>query len=154
MLVKSLKASPSVLLFLVFCAFFGLQLSRGPIDGPPPPPAPPEPAPEEAKESPAPPPLPEAPAPPKAPRIAVVTFITDQKSYIHISLKNKDRKLCMHDGSMQYLIESYRLRAPPWIRSGRRLRSTYRAGNHVLEVQHDGAIDQEWEVGLDMVDGL
>jgi mannan polymerase II complex MNN10 subunit len=25
-------------------------------------------------------------------RIAIVTFITDQKSYIHLSLRNKDRK--------------------------------------------------------------
>jgi mannan polymerase II complex MNN10 subunit len=29
---------------------------------------------------------------PQKPRIAVVTFITDQKSYLHLSLKNKDRE--------------------------------------------------------------
>jgi mannan polymerase II complex MNN10 subunit len=28
----------------------------------------------------------------QVPRIALVTFITDEKSYIHLSLKNKDRK--------------------------------------------------------------
>lgn len=104
MLVKSLRASPSILVFLVFCALFGWQLSRGTestvevIPGPAPPPPPPpaeEPKKEEAPKLkgwvPADPP-PKEPSKPKAPRVAVVTFVTEERSYHHISLKNKDRK--------------------------------------------------------------
>ncbi|KAF2462995.1 uncharacterized protein BDR25DRAFT_298686 [Lindgomyces ingoldianus] len=73
MLSRSLRISPSVCLFLLFCAFLGWQLSHGPILGQPIDPAGPG-----AGE-------------PKMPlRIAVVTMVTDEKSYIHMSLKNKD----------------------------------------------------------------
>jgi mannan polymerase II complex MNN10 subunit len=120
MLVRSLKASPSLFLFLVFCVLLGWQLSGGigfgdpipasqPAPPPPPPPeAPPPPKEEPPKEEPKkeeppkdePPPPPPPPPPPKeeeppkpdTPRIALVTFVTDQRSYIQLSLKNKDRK--------------------------------------------------------------
>jgi mannan polymerase II complex MNN10 subunit len=105
MLVKSLRASPSILLFLVFCALFGWHLSKGTesnievIPGPAPPPPPPPPPeaeqpkpepPKPAEPAPAPAP-PKEPPKPKQPRVAVVTFVTDQRSYLHLSLKNKDR---------------------------------------------------------------
>jgi hypothetical protein len=32
-------------------------------------------------------------------RIAVVTFVTDQRSYLHLSLKNKDRKSSLAESS-------------------------------------------------------
>jgi mannan polymerase II complex MNN10 subunit len=107
MLVKSLKLSPSIILCLGFLVWFGWHLSHGipfgdpiPAERPPEPPAPqdeapkpPEPAPpEEPPHVEAPPPEAPPPEPPKPTRIAVVTFITDEKSYIHLSLKNKDRE--------------------------------------------------------------
>ena len=94
MLVKSLRANPSILLFLLFCALFGYHLGTGSGSSLPLPPPPPPPAPEPAGEGPPPPPPP--PPEPRAPRIAVVTFITDQKSYIHLSLKNKDHYARRH----------------------------------------------------------
>jgi hypothetical protein len=105
MLFRSLRASPPILLFLIFCTLFGWQLSKGaePQIEPPPPP-PPAPEAEPPKEAPVPPPPPPPPpAPPKEevkehaksnkPRLAIVTFVTEQRSYLHLSLKNKDRKL-------------------------------------------------------------
>lgn len=76
MLLRSFKLPPSLLLLFVLLGFFGWQLSQGtthendevgrlviPKDG--------------AKQG---------------PRIALMTFVTEQRSYLHLSLKNKDRK--------------------------------------------------------------
>lgn len=82
MLVKSLRVNPSVVFFLIFCALFGWHLSNGSQSHDESIPLPPQ----------DPPPPPDEPVKPKAPRIAVVTFVTDQRSYIHLSLQNKDRK--------------------------------------------------------------
>ena len=38
----------------------------------------------------------EAAAERKMPRIALMTFVTEERSYHHLSLKNKDRKLDQH----------------------------------------------------------
>jgi mannan polymerase II complex MNN10 subunit len=81
MLIRSLRGiPPSLVLLLFLLGFLGWQLSQGPKheEQPPPPPAP---APVEQK-----------PAEDKPPRIAVMTFVTDQRSYLHLSLKNHDRK--------------------------------------------------------------
>lgn len=78
MLVRSLRVSPAILFFLALCAFLGWQFRQGPslaahqlsdlsLTK------------SDSSSS-------------KKPRIAVVTFITDEKSYVHTSLKNKDRK--------------------------------------------------------------
>jgi mannan polymerase II complex MNN10 subunit len=87
MLVRSArKIPPSLVLLLAFLVFLGWQLSQGPShEEAPPPPPPPAPAPVEAE--------PKAHEEEKKPlRVAVVTFVTDQRSYLHLSLKNKDRK--------------------------------------------------------------
>ncbi|KAF2650155.1 glycosyltransferase family 34 protein [Lophiostoma macrostomum CBS 122681] len=113
MLVKSLKLSPGILLGTIFLVWFGWHLSHGvpfgdpipaelppgmeePSPPPPPPPPPEEPPPPEAPPSEPPPPEAPPPDPPKPPRIAIVTFITDEKSYIHLSLKNKDHYARRH----------------------------------------------------------
>jgi len=76
MLIRSARQiPPSLLVLLVFLVFLGWQLSQGPSHEEPPPPPPP-PAKGDNRPS----------------RIAVVTFVTDQRSYLHLSLKNKDRK--------------------------------------------------------------
>ena len=75
MLIRSLRIPPSLLLLLIFLAFFGWQLSQGPNH-------------EEHSLASA-----LTGTEKKAPRIAIMTFVTDQRSYLHISLKNKDRKL-------------------------------------------------------------
>jgi mannan polymerase II complex MNN10 subunit len=77
MLVRTLKVPPSLLLLIVFLAFFGWQLSQGtrhevgPVGT--------QVIPQSGGEKP-------------APRIALMTFVTDQRSYLHLSLQNKDRK--------------------------------------------------------------
>lgn len=85
MLVRSLRIPPSLLVLLVFLAFLGWQLSQGPRheaapldfagmgDAPPV---------EPVKEQP--------------PRIAIITFVTDQRSYLHLSLKNHDHYARRH----------------------------------------------------------
>jgi mannan polymerase II complex MNN10 subunit len=81
MLIRSLRGiPPSLVLLLFFLAFLGWHLSQGTTheEKPPAPPAP-----FEGK--------PNAPAGNK-PRIAVMTFVTEQRSYLHLSLKNHDRK--------------------------------------------------------------
>ncbi|CAE7000514.1 hypothetical protein CFE70_001015 [Pyrenophora teres f. teres 0-1] len=83
MLLRSARSvPPSLVLLLVFLVFLGFQLSQGPSheELPPPPPAPEEKPPVEQKK----------------PRIAVVTFTTQQQSYIHLSMKNKDHYARRH----------------------------------------------------------
>lgn len=77
MLTRKLRFPPSLLLLIGFLFFFGWQLSQGTRheDGP----VGSQVIPGEDKQ---------------APRIAVMTFVTDQRSYLHLSLKNKDRKEC------------------------------------------------------------
>jgi hypothetical protein len=72
MLLRSLRVPPSLLLLVAFLVFFGWQLSQGPRheDGP----------------------IGSQVIPGKAPRIALMTFVTEQRSYLHLSLKNKARK--------------------------------------------------------------
>lgn len=78
MLVRALKIPPAFLFLLVFLAFFGWQLSQGPSH---------EKGPVDMAPVPA-----EAPAKQKTPRIALMTFVTEERSYHHLSLKSKDRK--------------------------------------------------------------
>ena len=78
MLIRSLKLPPAFLFLLVFLAIFGWQLSQGPTH-------------EEGPVSMSPVPV-EAHLEPKPLRIALVTFVTEERSYHHLSLKNKDRK--------------------------------------------------------------
>ncbi|KAF1833029.1 hypothetical protein BDW02DRAFT_640353 [Decorospora gaudefroyi] len=80
MLIRSLRTiPPSFVLVLLFLSFLGWHLSHGPTheDLPSPPPAPVE-------------------AEPKKPRIAIVTFVTEQRSYLHLSLKNHDHYARRH----------------------------------------------------------
>ncbi|KAA8616813.1 Glyco-transf-34 domain containing protein [Pyrenophora tritici-repentis] len=83
MLLRSARSIPlSLVLLLVFLVFLGFQLSQGPSHEklPPPPPAPEDKPPVEHKK----------------PRVAVVTFTTQQQSYIHLSMKNKDHYARRH----------------------------------------------------------
>jgi mannan polymerase II complex MNN10 subunit len=82
MLVRALKIPPAFLFLVVFLAFFGWQLSQGRTheEGP----VGMAPVPAEAPD--------ERPAEKKTPRIAIMTFVTEERSYHHISLKSKDRK--------------------------------------------------------------
>lgn len=83
MLIRTHKLPPAFLVLLVFLAFFGWQLSQGPSH-------------EEASVSMSPMPAEapaEVPAERKMPRVALMTFVTEERSYHHLSLKNKDRKL-------------------------------------------------------------
>lgn len=90
MLIRSARRlPPSLVLMLVFLAFLGWELSQGmrheehPLPASPPPPAPalvePEQRPHVEEK--------------KPPRLALVTFVTEQRSYLYLSLRNKDRKL-------------------------------------------------------------
>jgi mannan polymerase II complex MNN10 subunit len=72
MLHRSLRVPPSLLLLVAFLVFFGWQFSQGPRH-------------EHG-------PVGSQVVPGKAPRIALMTFVTEQRSYLHISLKNKARK--------------------------------------------------------------
>ena len=78
MLIRSLKIPPAFLFLLVFLAFFGWQLSQGTSH-------------EEGTVNMSPIPA-EAPAEKKTPRIAIMTFVTEERSYHHLSLKSKDRE--------------------------------------------------------------
>lgn len=78
MLIRTHKLPPAFLFLLVFLAFFGWQLSQGPSH-------------EEATVSMSPVP-PEAAPEQKTPRIALMTFVTEERSYHHLALKSKDRK--------------------------------------------------------------
>lgn len=102
MLVRSLKIPPAFLFLLVFLAFFGWQLSQGPSH---------EDAPIDMSPVPA-----EAPIENKTPRIALMTFVTEERSYHHLSLKSKDRKLNYGVLVRLKLSRAYRLRASPWLR--------------------------------------
>ncbi|KAF2270453.1 hypothetical protein CC78DRAFT_133154 [Lojkania enalia] len=81
MIARSMRTQPWLWVFLCFCAFLGWHISGGgsPI------PAQPIQTSDQAVQS-----------SEKTPRIAIVTFITDQKSYLHISLKNKDHYARRH----------------------------------------------------------
>lgn len=79
MLLRSFKIPNSLLLLIVFLAFFGWQLSQGTRH---------ENAPVDRQVI----PQTDGDGGNKAPRIALMTFVTDQRSYLHLSLKNKDRK--------------------------------------------------------------
>ena len=96
MLLRSArKIPPSFVLLLVFLVFLGWQLSQGPSHEelpPPPPPDVPAPPPVEAEQKP-------HEEEKKPLRIAIVTFVTDQRSYLHLSLKNKDRKSSLAESS-------------------------------------------------------
>ena len=86
MLIRTHKLPPALVFVLVFLAFFGWQLSQGPSH-------------EEASVSMSPMPAEapaEVPAERKMPRVALMTFVTEERSYHHLSLKNKDRKLDQH----------------------------------------------------------
>lgn len=77
MLLRSFKIPPSLLFLILFLAFFGWQLGQGtnheegPVDS--------EVIPLEEGER-------------QGPRIALMTFVTEQRSYLHQVLKNKDRE--------------------------------------------------------------
>lgn len=110
MLVRSLRVPPSLLLFLLFCGFLGWHFSGAPLPDPAPPaPRPPPPASKPVEHKPAPEKKHQevldaqkpththaaakkpAPSSKKPLRIALVTFVTEERSYLHISLKSKDR---------------------------------------------------------------
>ncbi|KAH7399353.1 galactosyl transferase GMA12/MNN10 family-domain-containing protein [Pyrenochaeta sp. MPI-SDFR-AT-0127] len=95
MLIRSLRrVPPSLLLLLVFLVFFGWQLSQGPShEAPPPPPAPP------------------AEVEKKVPKIALMTFVTEQRSYLYLSLKNKDHYARRHGYDFHMEYESHTDRA-------------------------------------------
>lgn len=79
MLARSLRVPPAFVCLLVFLAFFGWQLSQGPSH-------------EEGSVSMAP-IAADAPAEQqKKPRVALMTFVTEERSYHHLSLKSKDRE--------------------------------------------------------------
>ncbi|KAF9699437.1 hypothetical protein EKO04_002394 [Ascochyta lentis] len=86
MLVRSLKIPPAFLFLLVFLALFGWQLSQGPSHEEAPINMSPVPA-----EAPA-----EAPPEQRMPRIALMTFVTEERSYHHLSLKSKDHYARRH----------------------------------------------------------
>jgi mannan polymerase II complex MNN10 subunit len=78
MLLRSFKVPPKLLLLILFLAFFGWQLSQGTKH---------EESPVGSEV------IPQAEGEERhAPRIALMTFVTEQRSYLHQSLKNKDRK--------------------------------------------------------------
>ncbi|KAF1840597.1 glycosyltransferase family 34 protein [Cucurbitaria berberidis CBS 394.84] len=92
MLIRSLRRiPPSLLLLLVFLAFFGWQLSQGPN--------------HDAPEA------PRAEVGKKSPRIAVLTFITQQRSYVYLSVKNKDHYARRHGYDLFVDYESHTERA-------------------------------------------
>lgn len=76
MIARSIKSLPSgpAIFFLLFCSWLGWQIRAGIIYDDEPPMV--SPAPE---------------SPPGEPRVAIVTFVTEERSYLHLSLKNKDR---------------------------------------------------------------
>jgi len=52
----------------------------------------------------------------KEPRIAIITFITDQKSYIHLSLKNKAHYAQRHGYDLIIDYESHSSRGTTWLK--------------------------------------
>jgi mannan polymerase II complex MNN10 subunit len=79
MLTRSLRLSPSFLLIILVLALFVWQLNK-------------EPGEERCLRNQV---LPQdAIVEKEGPRIALMTFVTNQRSYLHLSLQNKDRKLC------------------------------------------------------------
>jgi mannan polymerase II complex MNN10 subunit len=109
MLLRSArKIPPSFVLLLVFLVFLGWQLSQGPSHEelpPPPPPDVPAPPPVEAEQKP-------HEEEKKPLRIAVVTFVTDQRSYLHLSLKNKDHYSRRHGYDFITDFEAHSERGP------------------------------------------
>ncbi|KAF1942616.1 hypothetical protein EJ02DRAFT_443938 [Clathrospora elynae] len=98
MLIRSLRRiPPSFVLLFVFLAFFGWQLSQGPSHEAPPSPPSPAPALAEGQQ--------------KTPRIALMTFITNQRSYLHIALKSKDHYARRHGYDFIVEFESHTDRA-------------------------------------------
>ena len=101
MLVRSLRAQPLVFIFLAFCAFMYWITHQGPSVLPAPPASRIETV--------------ETAVSRKTPRIAIATFITDEKSYTHLSLQNKDRTCLAVVPSQEMLMHANRLCAPPWL---------------------------------------
>lgn len=86
MLIRSLRLPPSLFVLLIFLAFFGWHLSQGWSH---------EPAPlDVAGMGNAPPSKDEDDKQP--PRVALMTFVTNERSYLHLSLKNHDREHIAH----------------------------------------------------------
>jgi mannan polymerase II complex MNN10 subunit len=77
MLLRSIRVPPSLLLLIFFLAFFGWQLSQGTKH---------EEGPVGSQV------IPQEESDRHTPRIALMTFVTDQRSYLHQSLRNKDRQ--------------------------------------------------------------
>ena len=107
MLARSIKIQPSLLLLILFLAFFGWQLSQGtkheegPVDS--------EVIPLEEGER-------------RAPRVAIMTFVTEQRSYLHQVLKNKDREYPLgRRKKVNCMLRLSRLRPSPWLRPRCRL---------------------------------
>ncbi|KAL1794630.1 hypothetical protein ACET3X_006446 [Alternaria dauci] len=99
MLLRSARRiPPSLVLLLVFLVFLGWQLSQGPSHEEPPPPVEAEQKPHEEEKKPL--------------RIAVVTFVTDQRSYLHLSLKNKDHYSRRHGYDFITDFEAHSPRGP------------------------------------------
>lgn len=82
MLARSIRVPPPVVILLVLCFLLGYQFSRSSLPGPCAPSAPPPDSLPAAK-----------PAQTNGPRIALVTFVTEQNSYMHASLRGKSRTL-------------------------------------------------------------
>ncbi|KAF2132807.1 glycosyltransferase family 34 protein [Dothidotthia symphoricarpi CBS 119687] len=102
MLFRSMRSLPSALvLVLVFLGFFGWQLSQGHSHEPlPPPPAQDESPPPEAQKKPL--------------RVALMTFVTEQRSYLHVSLKNKDHYARRHGHDLIVDYEAHSDRGVMW----------------------------------------
>lgn len=94
--MRSLKVSPSLILFLIFCAFLGWNFSQSPL--PDPAPRPPPSKPEEKKPS----------------RIALVTFVTEQRSYLYLSLRSKDHYTRRHGLDFIVDYEAHSERGVTW----------------------------------------
>jgi hypothetical protein len=141
MLLRSFKVPPTLLLGVLFLAFFGWQLSQGTKH-------------EESPVGSEAIPVPEGERRPPAPRIALMTFVTEQRSYLHQSLRNKDCKHITVFCRSCSRLTLFRLRPPPWLRLHCRLRIPHRPRRHLLEVQHGRAPHQVGQVRLDMVAGL
>ncbi|KAJ4296187.1 hypothetical protein N0V90_006231 [Kalmusia sp. IMI 367209] len=112
MLVRSLRVPPSLLLIIAFCAFLGWHFSQTPtIDqAPAPPPTAPLPPPAEQRLASA-----ADKAPEKKPlRVALVTFVTEERSYIHISLKSKDHYVRRHGYDLIVDYEAHPGRGTVW----------------------------------------
>ncbi|KAL5121210.1 hypothetical protein ACEQ8H_000678 [Pleosporales sp. CAS-2024a] len=99
MLVRSFrKIPPSLLLLVLFLAFFGWQLSQGTKheDG--------QVSHEVIAQA-------DTAAETRGPRIALMTFVTEQRSYLHLSLKNKDHYARRHGYDLILDYESHTDRA-------------------------------------------